>query len=237
MIRTAGLAAMLGALLAGAADPAAAQTSDVHCAPAIFTDKVGVARVAKARARVNFIRGGLESKACPNLSEACRSSAYLVAGDVVLTSERRGEVVCATFANSKGVDTAGWLPAAALEPVPHAEAPVPSGWVGTWRRIDAQIVIKAASGGALGVGGTATWGANDPGRVERGTVRSGEISGAAKPVGDTLFISDAPADTFENAPSTDCAVRMRRIAHYLLVEDNNACGGMNVSFSGIYVRQ
>ena len=42
MIRTAGLAAMLGALLAGAADPAAAQTSDVHCAPAIFTDKVGV---------------------------------------------------------------------------------------------------------------------------------------------------------------------------------------------------
>ena len=232
-----GRLAHLAVACAIAASPAAGQAAKGHCEPAVFSDSVEVAHVAKSRARVNFIKGEYDSKQCPSLAAACRSNAFLVAGDAVLINARRGDLVCATFANTKGLDTAGWLPASALQMNAHASAAVPSGWTGTWKRIEAEIRIKPALHGELVVDGTAVWGSNDPGRVRKGTVRNGEIAGKAKPDGDALFFADAPADSFDNAPSTDCAIRMRRIGPYLLVEDNKACGGMNVSFSGIYVRR
>ncbi len=216
--------------------PARAQSSDGHCSGAAFADDLGIARVSRAAAKVNFVRGAHASPACPASSEACRDRPFLVAGDTVLTSDKHGDFVCATFVNSRAIETIGWLPAAALETVPITPLPLAQ-WQGTWRRIEAQIRIKPAAGGALTIDGTAAWGSHDPDRVARGSVRIGEISATARPAGDTVFFSDEPAPAFEKVPEGVCAVRMRRIANYLVVEDNKSCGGMNVSFSGIYVRR
>ena len=216
--------------------PVRAQTPDGHCAGAAFSDPLGIARVSRSAAKVNFVRGAHSGPACPSLAEACRDRPFLVAGDVVLTSEKHGDFVCATFVNPRAIETIGWLPAAALETVPVAP-PALAQWHGTWRRIEAQIRIKPAAGGALNIEGTAAWGSHDPDRVARGSVRVGEISATTKPSADTVFFSDEPAATFEKVPESVCAVRLRRIANYLVVEDNRSCGGLNVSFSGIYVRR
>lgn len=224
-------------LLASGIATAAAQTAAEHCLGVAFSDQLGVARIAKSRAKVNFIRGAHHDKACPSLSPTCRDRPFLVAGDVVLTSERREPFVCATFANPRGSETIGWLPAAALEPMLPVATLAASAWHGTWRRIEATIRIKPAPGGALAIEGTAAWGSHDPDRVARGAVHNGEISGVAVPANSALFFSDETAASFEKVPENVCAVRMRRIAHYLVVEDNKACGGMNVSFTGLYVRR
>lgn len=228
-------AAALLLVLAGGA-PARAQTPDGHCSGADYTDDLGIARVSRSIPKVNFVRGAHASPACPNASEACRDRPFLMAGDVVLTSGKQGDFVCATFVNARAIETIGWLPAAALEAVPAAPVPLAQ-WHGAWRRIEAQIRIKPAAGGALNIEGTAALGSHDPDRVARGTVRIGEISAKTKPAGDTVFFSDEPAPSFEKVPENVCAVRMRRIAQYLVVEDNKSCGGMNVTFSGIYVRR
>lgn len=207
-----------------------------HCAGAAFGDDIGLARVARSRPKVNFVRGAHASPACPSLSDACRDRPFLMAGDVVLTTERHGEFVCADYVNAKAIETIGWLPQAALEPLPLS--PVPSaGWLGAWSRIEARITIKPAPGGALAIEGTAVWGSHDRGRVARGAVHNGEIAATVKPAGDVVFFSDEPAPSFDKVPENVCAVRMRRIGPYLVVEDNRSCGGMNVSFSGIYVRR
>lgn len=237
--RQAVAAALVGALLSAADDTAVAQpatqAASGNCEPATVTDQLGVARIAKSAPKVNFVSGVNENKACPSVSSACRSKSFLMPGDVVLTGETRSGFVCATYANAKAVETSGWLPAASLETV--APQPVTAdAWTGTWRRIEAEIKIKQAGADAVEVDGSATWGSYDPGRVKRGTVRSGSLSGKVTPVNDALFMSDDPATSFE-AVKEGCAVRMRRIAQYLLVEDNNNCGGINVSFSGLYVKR
>ncbi len=229
------IAAMLLLAQAGLT-PARAQTPDGHCTGAAFPDQLGIARVAHSAAKVNFVRGAHSGPTCPSLTEACRDRPFLMAGDVVLTSDKQGDFVCATFVNTRAIETIGWLPAAALENVPVTPPPLAQ-WHGSWRRIEAQIRIKPAAGGALSIEGTAAWGSHDPDRVARGSVRVGEISATTKPAGDAVFFSDEPAPSFEKVPESVCAVRMRRIAQYLVVEDNTSCGGMNVSFSGIYVRR
>lgn len=35
----------------------------------------------------------------------------------------------------------------------------------------------------------------------------------------------------------DCKVWMRRVGPWLVVDDNLACGGLNVSFRGVYRRE
>lgn len=226
----------IAGLIAAGSSSGMAQSPDGHCSGAAFPDQLGIARVGKIRGKVNFVRGVHHDKACPSSAETCRDRPFLVTGDVVLTSEAHGAFVCATFVNSRAVETIGWLPAASLEQLPVKPVP-PAAWHGTWKRIEAEIRIKPARGGGLAVDGTAAWGSHDPARVARGAVNNGEISATVATPGEIVFFSDEPAASFEKAPKDVCAVRMRRLADYLIVEDNNSCGGMNVSFSGIYVRR
>lgn len=222
----------LAMLPAGAA---VAQSASGHCEPAEYGDQLAVARVSKAQSKVNFISGVHDNKACPGVTDACRMRQFLMAGDVVMTGRTHEGFVCATYVNAKGVETSGWLPAKALETL--APQPITSAdWLGTWRRIEATIRIKPAGPGAIDVDGEAAWGSHDPERVKRGSVRSGVLTGKVKPDGDKLFMSDEAATSFE-AVKDGCAVRMRRLARYLLVEDNSQCGGINVTFSGLYVRR
>jgi hypothetical protein len=69
-----------------------------------------------------------------------------------------------------------------------------------------------------------------------GAVNTGEISGGGEPRDGALAIGYANGSAPPPPGGPDCAARLRLLGRYLVVEDNGACGGMNVSFSGIYVR-
>ena len=110
----------------------------------------------------------------------------------------------------------GWLPRAALQIAPPDLAPAIK-WDGKWRR-----VIKS-HGCDLGQPrpGSASEGAqfiqaNSTAKVDHGARRA---------IG-------SPAQ--EEAPDV-CAANLELYSRYLMVEDNQKCGGMNVSFTGIYV--
>jgi hypothetical protein len=203
-------------------------------------NNVALASIVASEARVNFIAGRSErTPACPSAESGCRLKAYLVPGDEVLVDTADGPYVCTFFKSQGGTETRGWLPRAAVQIAPSEPAPLRQ-WEGKWQRDrDAQIVIKSSQD-ELEVSGNAIWGSRDPQRVKRGAVHIGELSGKGKPRGQTLALGwDPDRSTFlrlKDEPPDDCAAKLDLYGRYLVVEDNRGCGGINVSFTGIYVR-
>jgi hypothetical protein len=66
----------------------------------------------------------------------------------------------------------------------------------------------------------------------------GGFEGSAQPVGARLAYGEKydGAKPPEEMNSTECLVRLWLIGDYLMAEDNRNCGGMNVSFIGVYRR-
>jgi hypothetical protein len=170
---------------------------------------------------------------------------YVVAGDLLVASGSRGGFTRVTFVGSKGRPTEGWIETRALVQVVLPPAK-PAAWRGEWTGWDAEIEVGPAAAGKLHVEGSATWGGHDPVRVANGGVHVGEFAVDAKPdadrlafsIGDTAEggstarpVTEAPDDEFR------CRVRLRLLGPYLLVEDNNMCGGANVTFTGTYRRR
>ena len=164
---------------------------------------------------------------CLAATPACRTKAYVVAGDVILINDRRGAFVAASFVNARGRLTSGWLPANAVAVTPRNAAAT---WLGHWRRDSADITIdRGAKPGTLKLGGNATWGEHDPVRRANGAVNFGEFGGEVKPASD--HVSYAGQDAGD-----ECKVTLRLIGTYIVAADNLQCGGLNVTFSGIYRR-
>jgi hypothetical protein len=233
-------AVLLAGLLADAAFGAQVDCSGYTLLEANLEAKeeIALARVIATKA-VNFIANPSErTPACPSAERSCRLKAFLVPGNDVLVIARDGPYVCAAFKSPQGVQTSGWLPKAALAIV--APKPISAQtWDGKWRRDgEAEIVLKSR-GDEVEISGQATWGGGDPERVRRGAVHTGELEGSGKPRDQVLAIGYDPNKSGPppGFPATrDCAARLRLFGRYLAVEDNGACGGLNVSFSGIYVR-
>lgn len=213
-----GLTAAFGLLGASAA---AAQDTAPDCVWGILTDgqltDLGLARVVgEGRARFQAA-----PKVCREGARGCYNGPYIVKGDVVVTGGRRGAWTCVLYPNKAG-GADGWMPSDRLQPMPPAPAPVAAGWAGAWARgKDASITLKA-SGADVIVEGEATWIGAVP-----GAVHTGELTGRVRPRGDLITIGDDAGDY-------SCNARLRRLGPYLLVADNGACGGMNVSFTGVY---
>ncbi len=62
------------------------------------------------------------------------------------------------------------------------------------------------------------------------TVHDGEVNADAKLDGNVVFFREGPNE------ESDCTVRVARRGPYLILNDNGVCGGMNVRFSGIYIK-
>jgi hypothetical protein len=202
---------------------------------------VSLGRINDISPRVNFVKRDVFQKGCPNSSAVCKDTAYLVPGDEVVISGGSGDFVCASYANRKGAVTDGWLPRAAVSLTQGPAIEEPDGWIGQWRSGPEQtIVIEVGSGrGRLKIKGNASWGASEPDRVRRGAFNIGELNGEAPLRGARLSFGMGENGTlpYEEADEYDCRVRMRRLGSYLLVKDNNMCGGHNVTFTGIYRRR
>lgn len=230
------LTACLLPLAAHAASPKGECTGWTDLAPATH---ISLASIRKG-GPVHFINSASEKKGCPDAGAiACQRKDYLVGGDPVLVNAEAGAFSCGEYVNAKGLVRAGWLPTDMLVTAPPAP---PKSLVGTWRgNVEQNITIKAGkTSGAIVLHGEATFGALDPDRVKRGGVNSGSFQATLAAPGDSLaFTADEGSGTlpYDKGDPMACRIRMRSLGPFLLVEDNQNCGGNNVSFTGDYRRK
>jgi hypothetical protein len=206
-----------------------AHAEDAFCAgvPKISTDpNLTLGHISSKATRVHFVKDGSTQPGCPDHPPACTDKAYLVHGDRLILSTRRDAFICATYVNTKRAARIGWLPVDALA-YDMAKPIASTDWLGKWSYDEADITVKAGKTGTLLIEGAATYGARNPDRVKRGAVNTGAIEGEATPTGDRLNF------TMEFG----CKVWMRRLGPWLVVDDDDNCGGINVTFRGIYTRQ
>lgn len=199
---------------------------------------LAIARVAGPAKRVYFLRNPDGRNGCPDASAACRDKAYLVLGNQVIAGPAGKDFTCVDYLGAKGSDRAGWVASSSLERLPPATVG-DADWAGTWKQVEATIVVKPAGQGRLKLKGDATYGALDPDRVKRGAVNIGSFEADIAARGPTLAFDDTTKGTVpvEQGDESDCKVWMRRLGPYLLADDNNNCGGMNVTFRGVYTRK
>jgi hypothetical protein len=202
-------------------------------------DWVGLAMIGGELPRASFVSPSTEKlRECPSAAPACRLTSYLVPGDRVLVGSGIDGYRCVTFRSTDGRQTSGFLSSAALVDQSTA-SPALADWAGRWVRDDETSITIKVKGAALSLSGQATWGAHDPERVKRGGVNTGEIDTVATPRGSLIAIGSgydgaSPPDVTK---VDDCRARLRLFGPYLVIEDNTGCGGMNVSFTGVYTRR
>lgn len=199
-------------------------------------DVARTATIASSDARTYFLSDAPATEGCPSADAKCRRKSYLVPGDDVVVWFDEDGYACASFVGAKGRVTSGYLPVAVLA-IDDAPKLVPqSEWVGTWERDEGEVRISAEGTDRIAVEGDATWGAGDPDRIERGAVHMGTIERTVVPLAPGVLrfaTGDEPDDPEDEYR---CRVALQRAGDWLLVDDNFQCGGMNVSFDGIYTR-
>lgn len=220
---------------------------------------VRVKRGEKARFYNRAVTSG-----CPDLKSVCREKAYLIPGDVAVAFQRIGTFTLVGFVGKTGKPTKGAIEARLLENVSEAE-PVARDWVGKWKYTDEQriTIFRTRTSSILAFQGDATWGAGIPVRVRNGGVHMGSFEAYVRPTRDWAgFVSELtdgdfnpnhewPALSMQKGLNTDwsltfpkkeqmashCSASFRLLGPYLLAYTPvNACGGMNVSFTGVYRR-
>jgi hypothetical protein len=232
-----------GLSLLGFSGTASAQTCFAF-GPDMNFDALTIAEVKQGTKRVNFIEDRCDGGAS---NPECRMKAFVVPGDLVLIDQVFDTLACAVFVNAKGNATYGLLPNdrlyASSKPISNA----PDSFIGEWVRTEASIAVTGLDDGKLGFRGSATFGALDPDRVERGAVNLGAFSFAhtqeTTDIGDVIASTEEDSKTLVDAKPAkpgeagECTVRLSVRGPYLAVLDNGGCGGLNVSFTGVYRRQ
>lgn len=213
-------------LLLISATAAGAQTPDDTCRNGSFpanetavgrAQVIGVGRIALLS----------DDDGCPAETVKCRGTTVLAPGAIVLTGHRHGDYLCAF---DPAHDDAGYLVAARLKPLPVDASPPLKTWAGHWRDGDDTISLTA-KGATLTADGDAYWPSAHPSaRQFPGGPNVGDLSGTAAPKGNAVTFADA-------SDPQACSATLRLIGEVLVVADNGACGGMNVSFSGVYRRR
>jgi len=215
--------ALLLLLLASCAQAASAQDSGGNpanwCRNGAFASdsrEFKVARVRGPRGARAYFYG--EDEGCPAPGAKCVRKAYVVAGDALVVSRAFGEYACAWFRPARGYETVGWLRADQLELAEADANPPASRWLGEWVMHENGFTIRRdAKAGVLRVEGSATWhGVGD-------NVHVGEVNASAAPAGNTLTLED-----------DICTITLRLVGDFIVADDNGECGGVNVTFDGVY---
>lgn len=164
------------------------------------------------------VRFHKDERDCPN-DVNCQDKSYLIAGDTVIVSRTFGDYACAWFEPKKGSETVGWIKIDKLKIDQPNQNPRFDEWLGDWEDVSGSIRIKSdpAKTNRLAVHGYATWGAGN-------NIHTGEVDASAAPVNNVLSLKE----------DYGCAAVLRLVGEFLVVSDNLGCGGVNVSFSGVY---
>lgn len=182
--------------------------------------KIGMVTGSRSN-RVYFNRD--DSDDCP-AGKNCRGRSFVVGGDKLLVSRSYKGFACSWFVAPNGRETVGWIAESSIKTSQPDVRPALSKWLGSWKYADSEISFTDNKlAGFLNVTGDAFWkGLGD-------NVHVGELDGRSAPEGNLLEYSDGDDEY-------DCKVTMRLIGDYLVVADNLKCGGVNVTFSGVYRR-
>lgn len=164
---------------------------------------------------------------CPD-SAGCRMASYVVPGDQVITGPATGSGLCVLYPGETRT-VSGVIRQSDLGPAKPATAhPAIGAWAGTWKKGDDQITLRAGTD-SVAANGDAYWPSANPPLSERpGGPNIGEMAGTAQPSGNTLV--------YASSDPNECKVTLTLVSPFLLVEDNNNCGGHNVTFTGLYRR-
>ncbi len=159
---------------------------------------------------------------CP-AGKNCRARSYVIAGDEVIVNRTFNGFACSWFPGKNG-GTVGWLRVASLDMPESLYDASPAAWSGEWEYAENSIKLEPEpNSNWLRVTGNAFWkGLGD-------NIHIGELDGRAEAKNGILKYSDGDDEY-------DCKVTMRLLGSYLIVSDNLKCGGVNVSFSGVYRR-
>ena len=148
-------------------------------------------------------------------------------GDLIAPGATQGRWTCAMVGG-----WSGWIPTDRLSPVPSTPAITTQQWLGTWvtghvgTTGDRLVLTRSAEGhGLIHVEGRA-----DYTNVAH-NVHSGEVSGDAVAMGPFLHILD-------HGQQPDCVLDLKYDVPTgtFRAVDNQLCGGLNVSFDGVWRR-
>lgn len=209
-------------ILAGLPAAALAQSSaqDTTCRTGLFTRQASFAQAEVTASRAFFYE---DTSGCP-LGGDCRTNSYVIDGDTLVIGRRIGDFVCAYYTN-EGTSTAGWLRIGALHIRPLDATPPLARWLGDWSDGASADVTILSKDGRTFIAGEAFW----PARPEENTwptIHIGEVN-------DRLTIAGHRA-TY--ADDNLCELELTLLQDFLLIEDNFKCGGVNVTFGGVYRR-
>jgi hypothetical protein len=149
------------------------------------------------------------------------------AGQPVAIGKRDGDWTCVSHHGSGY----GWMLTNRLQPIQPDLHPPVIAWTGAWtplglkkqpREAVTRLVISTSSApGNLKVDGHAYW----FGAVVNGerVTHEGAVEGEAQPNENRLHIAEG-----------SCEVNFSLIGGFLVVQDNRECGGMNVTFTGVW---
>lgn len=210
-------------LLAISTAASAATPDDELCRNGLFTvqpDPIELAVITPG-GRSWFLE---DMDGCPSAESRCRQRAYVVAGDRVLTGRTRGRYVCVYYP-SRGGGTAGWMDSARIRRIAVDRDPPISAWLGRWSEDGNPTVRFVRRGTDLEVEGEAYWPSRNPPADFPGGPNEGSIGGIVRVSGNV-------------AHEAECNIRFTLLGDLLVVADpDRNCGGMNVSFSGVYRRE
>lgn len=181
-------------------------------------------RLAKATGRSGekvFFYGD-DKDDCPG--EKCKTSSYIIPGDQIIISKVYGDYACSWYQPRRGSETVGWIAIGKLSIDESQPTISVRDWLGNWSFNDSSIEISnGPTQGKLKITGNAFW------RGMGDNIHIGELDDKAGPVGDKM--------NFGGDGEYDCRVNMQRLGGFLIVSDNLNCGGLNVSFNGVYQRK
>jgi hypothetical protein len=166
-----------------------------------------------------------QTQLCPK-DKPCGSSqkAYLVGGDVVFAGPPNRGFRCVYYGSSNGRIVAGFIPAENLKAIAEDNGMSIDFLIGTWKYESNSIEIKASAAGKVSGDGQAYYQTAE-------TVNEGSFSAQAP-----LAAGQKELVFKEGNDESSCVVKLHRRGPYLVASDNNNCGGLNVSFSGIYTK-
>ncbi len=166
-----------------------------------------------------------QTQLCPK-DKPCgsRQKAYLVGGDVVFAGPPNRGFRCVYYGSSNGKIVAGFIPAENLKAIAEDNGMSIDFLIGTWKYESNSIEIKASAAGKVSGDGQAYYQTAE-------TVNEGSFSAQAP-----LAAGQKELVFKEGNDESSCVVKLHRRGPYLVASDNNNCGGLNVSFSGIYTK-
>lgn len=163
-----------------------------------------------------------ETKTATTAYYACAADGHctpmrLWPGDPVVVTRAEGDWTCGYLIARRG-SAQGWIRSSDIRAFAADSNPPLNTWSGKWAQNDNIIQIQL-SGGKLRLQGEAFWhGFGD-------NVHDGEFSADAAPTGNHLHVED-----------DSCKIDLALWGKYVLANDNNMCGGMNVRFWGVWKR-